>query len=89
MCSGEVCIHLINTILIFFSNRIKHIENTSERDEVIKNMLRRKYNDLGPMSFHEKVVLVLFNFLVLLWFFRSPGFVTGWGDVLSYVFPNV
>ena len=35
------------------------------------------------MTYEEKSVSVVFLMLVSLWFFRAPGFMTGWGDVLS------
>ena len=35
------------------------------------------------MSFREATVLVLFVSLVLLWFFRKPGFFTSYGDLLG------
>ena len=50
------------------------------------SLLQKNYKDLGVMSFHELAVLVLFIVLVFLWFFRSPGFMTGWGDVVKGLF---
>ena len=47
------------------------------RDKEVKQLLRNKYKDLGPMTFHEFAVLILFICCVLLWFFRSPEFVPG------------
>ena len=43
-------------------------------------MVLKKYNELGPMSFNEIVVLALFVILTMLWFWRDPKFVTGWGS---------
>jgi sodium-dependent dicarboxylate transporter 2/3/5 len=43
----------------------------------------QKRDELGPWSFAEVSVLVIFLSLILIWFFRSPGFMTGWGDLLS------
>jgi hypothetical protein len=31
-------------------------------------------------------VLVLFIILILLWFFQSPKFVTGWGDIFKVTY---
>lgn len=50
------------------------------RDKEVKQLLRNKYKDLGPMTFHEFAVLILFICCVLLWFFRSPEFVPGWAS---------
>ena len=38
---------------------------------------------MGPMSYEEKTLIICFLFLSMLWFFRSPGFVTGWGDYIE------
>ena len=35
------------------------------------------------MSYEEKTLMMCFFFLSMLWFFRSPGFVTGWGDYIE------
>ena len=48
-------------------------------------MIRRKYEDLGAMTFHEGAVLVLFIGCVMLWFFRDPQFFTGWSELIHSV----
>lgn len=53
-----------------------------EEEKAIRRMIQRKFHELGPMTFNEIVVLFCFTILVLLWFFRSPGFMVGWGDLL-------
>ncbi|XP_046386160.1 solute carrier family 13 member 5 isoform X1 [Ischnura elegans] len=54
-----------------------------EASKKIKEMIHNKYEQLGPMTFHEGSVLTLFIILVFLWFFRSPQFITGWADVIT------
>ena len=49
----------------------------------VKSVLKHHLDELGAASYEEKSVLMVFLMLVSLWFFRSPGFMTGWGDVLS------
>jgi hypothetical protein len=49
----------------------------------VKKMIRKKFNDLGPVTFHEAAVLVLFLICVMLWFFRDPGFVPGWAHFIE------
>lgn len=44
--------------------------------------MRAEYKKLGRMKFAEVAVLIIFILLVLLWFFREPGFFTGWATVL-------
>ena len=46
-------------------------------------VIEKKISELGSMSFREATVLVLFVSLVLLWFFRKPGFFTSYGDLLG------
>ena len=46
----------------------------------VRNVIRQQYKELGPMNFHETAVLVCFFSLILLWFFREPQFMPGWGD---------
>lgn len=54
-----------------------------EGKERAKNLIRQKYKELGPMSFNEKTVTILFTILVLLWMFRDPKFIPGWGSFFS------
>ena len=55
-------------------------DKPAENPDRIRELLRSQYNDLGFMTFHEIAVLMLFIFLVLLWFFREPEFMPGWGE---------
>jgi sodium-dependent dicarboxylate transporter 2/3/5 len=63
-----------------------------EKDEIkkqnfqVKQILRYHLDELGPMTYEEKSVSVAFLMLVSFWFFRAPGFMTGWGDVLTEKF---
>ncbi|XP_043573990.1 solute carrier family 13 member 2-like [Chiloscyllium plagiosum] len=49
------------------------------KEKRANDVIVREYKKLGPMSFAEKAVLILFVLVVLLWFTREPGFVRGWG----------
>jgi len=51
------------------------------RDNVTK-LLKQKYKDLGPMTFHEKWVGGLFLLVVMLWLFRDPKFIKGWKEYI-------
>lgn len=46
----------------------------------IRTTIQHHYNSLGRMNFHEAGVLTLFIFLVMLWLFRDPQFIKGWGE---------
>lgn len=50
------------------------------------SVIVNEYNKLGPITFAEIVVLSNFCILALMWFMRSPGFVTGWGDAMGHRF---
>ncbi|XP_073523934.1 Na(+)/citrate cotransporter-like [Phyllobates terribilis] len=54
----------------------------SEKERAAYNIIRDEYRKLGPISFAESNVLLLFTLLVILWFTRDPGFVKGWATVL-------
>jgi sodium-dependent dicarboxylate transporter 2/3/5 len=51
----------------------------------VTKMLKQKYEDLGPMSFHEIGVGILFFIVVMLWFFRDPRFIKGWSEFIPHV----
>ncbi len=53
------------------------------RAEAVQKMIRSKCAELGSITFQEVVVIIVFVSLLLLWFFRSPGYMTGWGDLLE------
>uniref|UniRef100_F7CTB2 Solute carrier family 13 member 2 n=1 Tax=Ornithorhynchus anatinus TaxID=9258 RepID=F7CTB2_ORNAN len=56
-----------------------------EREQAAFRVIREEQRSLGPMTFAEVAVTVIFVLLVLLWFTREPGFIPGWGTV---AFPN-
>jgi len=66
-------------LFLSFCNRKEGL-NANER---IAAVIKTKCNELGPMTFREKMVLILFVSLVLLWFFRSPGFFKSYGDLIA------
>ncbi|XP_005402809.1 PREDICTED: solute carrier family 13 member 2 [Chinchilla lanigera] len=52
-----------------------------ERKKAALQVIQSQHRLLGPMSFAEKAVAVLFILLVILWFTREPGFFRGWGNL--------
>ncbi|XP_064438257.1 solute carrier family 13 member 2 isoform X1 [Mirounga angustirostris] len=56
-----------------------------ERARAAFRVIQTEHKLLGPMTFAEKAVSVLFVTLVVLWFTREPGFFVGWGNL---AFPN-
>ncbi len=46
----------------------------------VRRAVQKRLDGIGKMKFHEASVLFLFVSLVLLWFFRDPQFIKGWGN---------
>ena len=65
-----------------FMRKKSNPEDKKEVNQVdhVRDALQKHYEDLGSMNFHEIAVLTLFIILVILWFFREPEFIAGWGD---------
>ncbi|XP_046438107.1 solute carrier family 13 member 5-like isoform X1 [Daphnia pulex] len=82
---------LINTFLAWIWLQYLFIgfkRTTTDEDgktKVVKNLIKKKYEELGPMTFHEIATLILFIVCVFLWFFRDPQFITGWSEYLHAV----
>ncbi|CAG7732985.1 unnamed protein product [Allacma fusca] len=55
------------------------------REKSVRRMLQNEYENLGTMSFHEIAVGILFFTVVMLWLFREPRFMPGWGDLVDAV----
>ncbi|XP_054709982.1 solute carrier family 13 member 2-like isoform X2 [Uloborus diversus] len=53
---------------------------TKEMKDAFKQIIEKKCEELGKTTFHEKAVSLLFLLLVMLWIFRSPKFIAGWGN---------
>jgi len=53
------------------------------QDAAVARVIAEKHAELGALSFHETMVLLVFTAALALWFFLSPGFMTGWGDRLE------
>jgi sodium-dependent dicarboxylate transporter 2/3/5 len=54
-----------------------------------KSIVDKEYKDLGPMSFEERAVLLIFSLTAVLWVFRKDlilGFVSipGWSNLIPY-----
>ncbi|KAF5284221.1 hypothetical protein FQR65_LT00221 [Abscondita terminalis] len=50
---------------------------------VAQKLIRQKMQEMGPMTFHEISVAILFALAVLLWFFRQPQFIPGWPTLIT------
>ncbi|XP_062610504.1 Na(+)/citrate cotransporter-like isoform X1 [Saccostrea cucullata] len=52
-----------------------------EQSKKVKNVIRKEYEELGPITFGQGAVIVHFVMLALLWVTRDLGGVGGWGDI--------
>ncbi|KAH0953486.1 hypothetical protein HN011_009549 [Eciton burchellii] len=60
------------------SKDARAIDIGKEGERVAMSVIEKKYKELGPISWHESCVGILFLLVVFLWFFRNPGFIQGW-----------
>lgn len=59
------------------------VKLANERREAAYAVMKEKYKNLGPMTWHESWVLFLFLICTALWLLQSPNFIKGWGDAMS------
>lgn len=72
-------------LMFLYTCRRPKMTRQDNNSKFVKQIIQTKYDDLGPITFHEVSVLLLFIFVVLLWFFRDPQFIDGW----MHFFPAV
>jgi sodium-dependent dicarboxylate transporter 2/3/5 len=60
-------------------------KSSEEQAKIVREVISVKYKELGPMTFHEGSVLILFIIVVCLWFFRKPEFIPGWAEIVASV----
>lgn len=66
-----------------------HVIQENSSNQNVAALLRRKLDELGTMSFHEKAVSVLIMIAVLLWLFRDPRVVPGWISMFPESYPRI
>ena len=65
--------------LLLLFNR-KSQGETREKSSHVKTFLRSQYDELGPLTFKE-IAVALYFFLLVIWFFSEPNFITGWSHL--------
>jgi len=71
--------------IFFRKKREAKKKRGEEQAKIVREVISVKYEELGPMTFHEGSVLILFIIVVILWFFRKPEFIPGWAEVVATV----
>lgn len=61
----------------------KKIRIGKQGEVVATKLLKQKLDEMGPMSFHEIMVGLMFLLSIALWFFRKPQFITGWAELIT------
>ncbi|EDW83334.2 uncharacterized protein Dwil_GK22372 [Drosophila willistoni] len=87
---------LVNILLVYLSLQVTHmglfrpnskvgqeVKRGAQGQNVVKDMIKERHKELGPMTCHEIQVAIMFFLMVVLLFTRQPGFVSGWGDLLN------
>lgn len=65
------------------SKDAKTISTGVQGEELARAVIKQQLVDMGPMSFHEISVALMFILAILLWFLRKPQFVVGWTELLT------
>ncbi|CAK9803413.1 Protein I'm not dead yet [Anthophora quadrimaculata] len=65
------------------SKDARAVDIGAQGEKVAAAVIEKKYKELGPITWHESGVGILFVTVVLLWFFRSPGFARGWPTYIT------
>ncbi|KAH8039858.1 hypothetical protein HPB51_009114 [Rhipicephalus microplus] len=84
---------IISTIIIYFTIipvffRCRRPNLDKESSSSAMQAIRRNYEALGPIRFHEVAVSLLFTLLVFLWLFRDPMFARGWATLFGSMKPK-
>lgn len=61
----------------------KKIKIGSQGELVARKLISQQLKDMGPLSFHETLVAIMFVMSILLWFFRKPQFIPGWAEYIT------
>ena len=84
LLTAWIILQLFYLPLPFISRRSKEeISVEKEKESQIAKLIDDRYQQLGPFTYQEITVTTFFVTLILLWFFRLPGFIPGWAEALA------
>lgn len=66
-------------LMLYFLRGKCFQKQDEEAKEAVNNVIRRQFKELGFITFAEAMILIVFIILVILWLFREPPNMTGWG----------
>ncbi|ESO97809.1 hypothetical protein LOTGIDRAFT_104185 [Lottia gigantea] len=72
-----------SALLFYFSATFSCKDKKQSGENKVQEMIRKQYDALGPVTYAQKNVLVLFSILVVCWITRDLGGVGGWGDLFQ------
>jgi len=73
-----LCLLTCWAILVFYFMR-----HAPEGNDAVTKMMHNRYTKLPPMSYAEKSVGVVFIIMLLMWLFRAPEIIPGFGDLFE------
>ncbi|XP_031623653.1 protein I'm not dead yet-like [Contarinia nasturtii] len=65
------------------SKEAKQFQLGKDGEEVARQVIIKRYNQLGPITQQEIQVALLFLLLIASLIFRAPGFITGWAKLIT------
>lgn len=65
------------------SKEARDIDIGKQGEQVAAKVIEERYRELGPVTWHESCVGILFLCVVFLWFFRKPEFIPGWPSFVT------
>ncbi|XP_062610510.1 Na(+)/citrate cotransporter-like [Saccostrea cucullata] len=84
----QFCLPISAILVVFiwlwlqlFFLRCRTTKHTPEQAQRVKDVIRKEYSKLGPISFAQGAVIVHFVLLAVFWITRDLGGVGGWGRI--------
>lgn len=66
-------------LLLYFMHGKCFKRQEQDTKDAINKVIKRQFDELGFITFAEGTIIVIFLILVILWLFREPPNISGWG----------